>query len=512
MIYKPYMQKTALAVFVFCASWLSFLSSSDSSREGQQGLYFAVSDTVDIIYSESVERKVIDEQPVQILTGSVRLRQDITLLQADKVTRYLTQDEILLEGNVLIIQETDSIYSEKVRYDTALKIGYASGNVRLSDGEVEVLAPSATHFVDEKRTVFDQNVQLIDSLTILTSLEGEYFSEPKRAEFYGDVILVEDNTYLESDSVTYFRDTEISLGYGNVFIERIEKQNEDSLGSSSRTFLFGDYVYNDNQQGYSSIEGNAFLFQVKEDSLGLLKDSLLIDSDRLEAIRLDSLERLVAVDSVRIWQRNFSAIADSAVYDRVSLLEKETQEEVLYEENRLYGGPVAWYTEYQLSGDSLLASGSNESIDSLFTAPNAFVAFLDTTTQKINQLQGESLLGLFAQDSLESLRMGPQAELIYFQQPEEGKIMASKISSDEITLLFDANQLSDLKAYSGIQLEYYDGSLIPEPFTLSRYSWLIEQKPVEETMLSRMPQMSLVEERLLEGESIVSRINTSFSQ
>ena len=429
------------------------------------------------------------------------------------MTRYpQARDEILLEGNVLIIQETDSIFSDRVRYDTALKIGYASGNVRLSDGEVEVLAPSATHFVDEKRTLFDQNVKLIDSLTVLTSLEGEYFSESKRAEFYGDVVLLEDNTYLESDSVTYFRETEISLGYGNVFIERIETQNEDSLGSSSRTFLFGDYVYNDNQKGYSSIEGNAFLFQVKEDSLGLLKDSLLIDSDRLEAIRMDSLERLVAVDSVRIWQRDFSAIADSAVYDRVNVLDSLIQEEVLLEENRLFGGPVAWYSEYQLSGDSLLASAYNESIDSLFTAPNAFMAFLDTTTQKINQLQGESLLGLFVQDSLESLRMGPQAELIYFQQPEEGKIMASKISSDEITLLFDANELSDLKAYSGIQLEYYDGNLIPEPFTLSGYNWLIERKPVEQTMLSRMPQKSLVEERLIESEEMVSRYNSPPSQ
>ena len=500
------MYKTILTVFLSIISLLLAYSGYEVNTDDDIHLYYySPADTVDILYAESIERTLIDEQPVQILKGSVRLKQDITLLSADKVTRYLTQDEILLEGHVVIIQETDSIFSDKVRYDTARKVGFASGNVRLSDGEVEVFAPSATHYVDEKRTLFDQNVKLVDSLTVLTSLEGEYFSEPKRAEFYGNVILDEDNTYLLSDSVTYFRETEISLGYGNVFIERRESENEDSTGNGSRTFLFGDYVYNDNQDGYSSIEGNAFLFRVQEDSLGMLKDSLLIGSGRLEALQLDSLERLIAVESVKIWQKDFSAIADSAVYDRTRMISADSLDEILLEENRLYRGPVAWYAEYQLSGDSLLATGNNESIDSLFASPNAFVAFLDTTTQKINQLQGEAVKGLFEQDSLESLTIGPQAELIYYQQPEGNKITASKISSDQIVLLFENSELNDLKAYSGIELEYYDGSLIPEPFNLSRYSWLIEQKPIEQTMIDQIPTPGRIEERLQASKVIVSR-------
>ena len=487
------MTQSALLLYVaICFACLSFFKGMDAMHADYVPQGPILTDTVDIIYAESIERTLMDDLPVQILKGSVRLRQDITLLNADKVTRFLTEDEILLEGNVLIIQENDSIFSDRVRYDTALKVGYATGNVRLSDGEVEVFSPSATHYVDEKWTLFDNDVRLIDSVTVLTSRGGEYFSELKRAEFFGDVILEEDNTYLQSDSVTYFRETEISLGYGNVFIERIEEQNEDSSATLSRTFLFGDYVYNDNQKGYSSIEGNAFLFQVQEDSLGVLRDSLLIESDRLEAIQRDSLDRLIAVDSVKIWQKDFSAIADSAVYDRVRVVEDSTLNEVLLEENRLFGSPVAWYNEYQLSGDSLLASAYNEAIDSLFTSQNAFVAFLDTATQKINQLQGETLVGLFAQDSLESLTVGPQAEAIYFQQPDEEQIGAVEMSGDRIRLFFEKNELSDIKVYSGIELKYYDGSLIPNPFTLSRFMWLIDKRPAEDTFMERIRKKGII--------------------
>ena len=500
-------QFASLSYLVLCVAVFSLLTNTESGQEAFSPLDLAATDTVDIIFAESVQRTLINDVPVQILEGSVRMRQDTTLLNADKVTRYLTQDEILLEGNVLIIQESDSIFSDRIRYDTALKIGYASGNVRLSDGEVEVLSPSAIHYIDEKRTVFDQDVRLIDSLTVLTSKAGEYFSEPKRAEFFGDVILEEDNTYLRSDSVTYYRETEISLGYGNVFIERIEAQSGDSSLNTSRTFLFGDYVYNDNQRGYSSIDGNAFLFQVKEDSLGTLRDSLFIESVRLEASQIDSLDRLIAVDSVKIWQRSFSAIADSAVYDRVPILELETLTEVLSEENRLYGSPMAWYNEYQLSGDSLLATAYDESIDSLFASNNAFVAFLDSALQKINQLQGEALVGLFAQDSLESLTMGPQAELIYFQQPEGDEIVGSKISGDRIKLRFEGNELSGLNTYSGIELAYYAGSLIPDPFTLSGYKWLIDRKPTENSMLERIPSIKHIEERLENREVVASTVD-----
>ena len=461
-------------------------------------------DTVLFDNADRLVRTTLDDQPVRIFEGNVRMRQKNIQLRANKVTEFLTKDEYLMEGNVLIVQESDSIFADNVRYDSARKIGFAVGNVRLSDGEVQVFSPSATHYTDEKWTQFNEPVRLVDSVTVLTSLQGEYFSETKRAEFYGDVILEEDYTYLKSDSITYFRETEISLGYGNVFVERIES---DSLSeaSSSRTFLFGDYIYNDNNSGYSLMEGNAFLFQVEEDSLGMLSDSLLIESDKLEATRIDSLQRLIAVDSVRIWRNDFSAIADSVVYDRIQLEQLEgmpgdsvqVDSTRLKEENRLFGDPVAWFVEYQLSGDSLLATAKEGGIDSLFASENAFVAYLDSATQKINQLQGMSLVGLFEQDSLESLIVGPQAEAIYFQEGEAGQVGALKSTGDQIQLLFTANELSGIKVYSGIAGEYYGEGLVPAAFQLSGFRWLIDQKPQEDDMIERIPIRAYIDERLM---------------
>lgn len=475
--------------------------------EAADGFKMSRKDTVHILGADKVTRFVRDGQPVREMTGNVRLRQEETHLWANKVTELLNLDQYLMEGNVIIAQNDDTLFSDNVRYDSNLKIGHATGNVRLSDGEVLVFAPSAVYFSEEKRTVFEENVRLVDSVAVLTSLNGEYFSEEKRAEFFGDVVLEEDRTYMESDSVSYYRETEISEGYGNVFIERIgeERDDEDAAlsDSTTRTFLFGDYVYNDNRASYSRIEGDALLIQLRKDSLGTNADSLLMKAATMEAIRKDSLQRLIAVDSVKIWRSDFSALADSAVYDRVS-----RDSLPVFEENRLFNEPLAWFELYQLSGDTLRATARDGRIDTLFVRTNAFAAFQDTVTNRINQLKGQHLLGLFKQDSLRTLRVGPQAEWIFFRKKDEGEIGAAKTSGDRIRLDFAKGELDAISVYEGIQGEYYVGSLIPEPFELSGYRWLPQLKPDAASLLSDTTRIERLRSKL-DAEAIEAELETA---
>lgn len=448
-----------------------------------------------IEHSDRYAGSVENGERITVMEGNVRLSQpdkDTLYLWAHKVTQYEARDEVLLIGDVLIVQNNDSLSADTVRYFSNVKEGRARGNVRLSDGEVQVFAPSALHFVDDKHTIFDQYVKLVDSATVLTSLDGEYFSEEKRAEFYGDVTLVEDKTYLEADSVTYFRDTEVSIGVGDVFIERIGGESDTAQqDSTTRTFLFGDRVYNDNRAGYSKMDGNAMLFQFKQDSTGARVDSLIMTAHTMESLREDSLQRLIAVDSVQIWQTDFAAVADSAVYDRISL-----ENQPLEEENRLFDNPIAWFDSYQLSGDTMRATARGGNIDSLYVLSNAFAADQDTSIMRINQLRGKRLVGLFDQDSLRSLTIGSQAESIYFKAGDDDQLGAIKSSGDRIELRFKNNEVNQIGVYSGIQGEYYDGSLIPQSFQLDGFVWLPQRKPDKTAMLKRSERMQRINERV----------------
>lgn len=254
---------------------------------------------------------------IQELFGDVRVRQDTTRLRSNYALRYLNRDEFLFTGDVVIYERGDTLRADTVLYNKRTKVGRARSNVRLTDGEVVVRAPRATYYTDEKRAVFPDSVTLIDSSRVLRAQSGTYWSEARRAEFQGHVRLDDAETHLEADSLTYYRDRERSIARGSVFIRRVRAEAGAPDDTTARTYLFGQWADNQERARYSLVRGRALLVRVRLDSTGTPQDTLLVRGRRLEAYRADTHRRLIAVDSVRIWEQDLAAVADSAVYDRI---------------------------------------------------------------------------------------------------------------------------------------------------------------------------------------------------
>ena len=433
------------------------------------------------ISADRLEGDMVDGELVRRLIGNVELRQEDTRLWARRATQYLDRREILFTGEVLIVERGDSLRADTVLYNSRTKTGRARGGVRLSDGDVIVYAPSGLYFTREKRAQFTEGVTLIDSSATLRSREGEYWSDDKRAEFYHDVVLDEDRTHLEADSVTYLRETDVSIARGDVFIEREGEgeEDEDPEDARTRTLLFGDRAYNDESASFSRIEGVPLLVQLQYDSTTAEVDTLLIRASILESSRIDSLRRLIAIDSVRIWQRDLASTADSVVYDRLTL-----EDDSLYEEVRLFEGPVAWFEDNQVTGDTLRIKARGGSVDTLWVRSNAFVARRDSVLQRIQQLKGRHLVAAFEDDSLRTLSIGPQAEAINFMGDEDDEPAgAVQISADRITFYFAGDEISRLSAVRGTEGTYFSEDLIPNPFQLSGFRWIPERRPTRGDLL-----------------------------
>ncbi len=432
-------------------------------------------------------------------------------------------------------------------YNRSTKVGRATGDVQLSDGDVLVTAPSGLYFTRQKRAQFSEGVQLVDSTAVLTSEAGEYWSDEKRAEFFGDVQLDEERTHLEADSVTYLRETDVSIARGNVFIERsgafddsngerddglrddgqadaVAEAEADTLaqdagdqegiaGSDSltRTLLFGEYAYNEDSTAYSRIEGTPLLVQLRQDSVGAEIDTLLIRAAVLESSREDSLQRLVAIDSVRIWQRDLAAVADSVVYDRFDVEEDSSEEEV-----RLFGSPMAWLQQNQVSGDTMLVKARDDAVDSLYVRSTSFVARQDSSIQRIHQLRGRNLDAAFEGDSLRALSIGPQAEAINFRSDDDGNPSgAVRMSADRIIFRFRGDDLDRLEAIRGTEGTYYPEELVPDGLQLEGFAWYPERMPTKAGLLGpiaipvRRPEVAQAADSFHAGTSPTARTEPS---
>lgn len=186
------------------------------------------------------------------LVGNVSLQQGETRLWAQRAIQWPDLERIRFVGNVRIVERGDSLAADTIDYDSRQKIGRALGNVRLWDGSVTVEAPLGWYYTQEKRASFEAGVRLADSAAVLTSQRGTYWSSEKKAEFYGQVRLQGQRRYLEADTVIYFRDTEVALAKGHVFIIQQDTLDEGTL---RRTLLFGRQAFNNEQTGYSRLEG-----------------------------------------------------------------------------------------------------------------------------------------------------------------------------------------------------------------------------------------------------------------
>jgi len=270
-----------------------------------------------LVNADSLSALSREGERIQELFDNVQVDQDTTQLRSEYGLRYLNRDELLFTGDVVIYERGDTLRADTVEYNKRTKVGRARSNVRLTDGDVVVRAPRAVYYTEEKRSVFSDSVTLVDSSRVLRAQWGTYISPEKRAEFKGGVRLTDPQTYLESDSLTYYRDEDRSIAVGDVFVRRAETEDDSPADTTSRTYLFGNWVDNQQENRYSETRGRALLLRVRLDSTGAPEDSLVVRGHRLEAYRTDEYRRLIAVDSVRIWQNNLAAVADSAVYDRL---------------------------------------------------------------------------------------------------------------------------------------------------------------------------------------------------
>ena len=433
-------------------------------------------------------------QTIRRLVGNVRVEQGTTRLRSQEATQYVAEERILFIGDVRVVDQGDSLWADRIRYDTQRKIGEARSDVHLSDGEVDVYAPSARYFVDEKRAVFEETLRLVDSLTVLTSQEGVYWSDEQRALFYDSVRVVDPEATLAADTVRYDRKTRISRAYGDVRIVRTDPADD------TRTVAYGTQAFYEPDADYSRLTGRPLVVQVRRDSTaggGIRRDTLAVRARQLEWSQRDSLHRLTAVDSVRLWQSDLAATADSAVFDRFV----DSTGQVLRQELRLFHEPSAWTNNAQITADTLRFIRHPGIPDSLFASTSAFVGRHDTTLQRIQQIQGRQVVVLLEDDSLQALHAGPQAEAIYYLSEEDRSNGAVRVSGDSISFAFDGDNIRRVRVLSGIEGQRYPEDGLPSAFRLSNYVWRPEQRPQKRDVLRRTspPDVTVQSRRAFEA-------------
>ena len=139
---------------------------------------------------------------IQKLSGTVRLRQDNTLIYCDTAT--MDKDFAVLRGKVVIAQgDSVKAFADSAHYNAVTKISDLFGNVVLINGQQQLFTNRLRYDLGNKIATYTTGATMTNGKSQVTSRRGHYFVEQKEVFLKGDVVVTDPEFTMRTDTMTF---------------------------------------------------------------------------------------------------------------------------------------------------------------------------------------------------------------------------------------------------------------------------------------------------------------------
>ncbi len=429
------------------------------------------------VVGDSLRGKQINGESVREVFGNVVLTQGNVVITCDQAIQYFSKNNARLTGNVILRQDSLTITTEEGFYFGNEKKTKSTTGITLDDQKIILEADSGEYFFDEDRAFFQSHVILYDTTTTMFANELTYFQKEDRAVAIGNVKVVDENNEITSDTLEHFRKTKTSYADGDVKIRSLE----------NNTMIFGDHLEDYPKSKYTLINERPVLMQIdtsiSADSTRRL-DTLIIKAKSMEAFR-DSSDIFKAIDSVKILRGGFASVNDFTLYLRSDekLITKKMSEESEQ--------PVLWHENSQLTGDSVAIYIKDKKINRLDVVENAFMLSQNPDyTDRFDQTSSDTIKLFFADSKIRKAEFLGDVRSIYYLYEDSTANGLTKSSAMSATILFEDNQVSEVKLYGKPTSEYHPENQVvgkEKAFTLPKFKFY-KNRPVKNNLLKDIRQ------------------------
>ena len=474
---------------------------------------------------------------VQRLKGGVVLRHGNATMTCDSA--YLNEDDQIFEafGEVHMVQgDTVHMYSRYLYYDGISKLARLRHNVHLANKTTDLYTDSLDYDRIADIAYYFEGGTITDAQNTLTSDYGQFIPATNDAEFRHNVKLVNDKTTMTTEHLFYNTHTRISSYEGQTLIQSDSGQIVSQRGiydvgrdvgilldrsevtsgaktligdsiyydgiskfgeafgrmelsdTAQKAILYGDYGYFDDKRNYAFATSRAHAEEYSQ------KDTLYVSADTLELIslpipdrlRLDSLRAAAAQEgkakpdtmqrylrgyrNVRVFRRDAQAVADSLSY--ISMDSTLS----------LYGKPILWSEERQLSGDTTHFYFRSKKLDYVDVLGKALVVEHIDSVDYYNQMSGDSLRAYVQDSTVREILVRGKVESIFYMKEDGTNDYngLNRMTSSTMHVLLDSGKVKksiwrgpvEGKAYP---LEMASG---PEVNRLPLFQWAADRRPM----------------------------------
>lgn len=495
---------------------------------------------IKIIQGKTLRMITVDTATtLQTIAGNVIIKEGLTTFSCDSATINRKTNILEAFGNIHI-NDNDSIhtYAQYLKYVGAERIAYLKKKVKLTDKKGTLYTDDLEYNLRTGIATYKNGGRITNDKTVLTSLDGVYYADTKDVYFKNNVHLKDPDRDIWTDSLQYNLKTNIAnfiaqtkivgkdgsiintksgtynLETGEaIFLDRsnfsdstrsgvadkiaYDKKNGilQMLGNAklvdsvNRAIVFGGEVYADTKI-------NSFLASRKPVMI-LYRDgdSTYIAADTLFSglRKYDSLERKVNTytDTLRTTQAIKANNADSSIRyflgfhnvrifnDSLQAVSDSLHYSTLDSTFKLFGEPVVWNQQSQITGDTLYMFTQNQKPKRLYVFNDGMI--VNKTKEGLyNQIAGRTINGYFVDGNIDYVRIkGSPAESIFYPQDDDSAYIGMNRSSGDVIDVFfvkkEVNKVVFVNDVNGTLFPFKD---IPaDKKELKGFKWLDNRRP-----------------------------------
>lgn len=404
---------------------------------------FAQQSEVVTVVGDSLVGKVVNGKNIREVIGNVVINQDDVEITCNRAIQYLTANEIELIGSVVATQDTLKIRTERAYYYGDDKITISDTSIFLNQPGMELQADRGEYYFNDKLAKFFGNVILEDSAFSLKSEKLYYYKNLNRLNASMKVEVFDTTSIIYADSVEHFREGQISYAFGNVKVDNFDND----------IIIYGDTLVSNNKKMYSEVTGNPLFMQIDTTASGNL-DTLFVGAEILESYS-DSLDRFVAIDSVKIIRGEFSSV------NQKSIFYNDEQRIETFKISDDADQPILWFEESQLVGDSIYIHLSDNRLNWINVKNRSIIISKNEGYDwRFDQISGEEIKMFFNDSTIARTEVFNNVLSIYYLFEEGEASGLVKSSSERGKIFFEDGQVVDVRLYVSPMSEYHPENLV----------------------------------------------------
>jgi lipopolysaccharide export system protein LptA len=362
----------------------------------------------------------------------------VRITEGDSVTitgRKLEYDgntkKAKLRNNVVFTKlATTTLYTDNLDFDRPTNVAYYFNGGRLVDS-INVLTSNKGYYdVTSNMASFKKNVHVKNPDYIMTSDSLQYSSRTKIIYFRSPTTVVDSDssTFVYNDGVydTKTRRTDIRLGIAESTAYTLEGEDFD-LDNIRQIYKVRNSVKLVSKEENLIIYGQAADYYKADGITKVFDQAYLAKIDANYDTLFMSADTLVSIDSKDPQKKRLLA------YNTVKIFKSDLQGLADSVEYRaadstiyFYQDPVLWSEGNQMTADSIRMLIKNNTIDKIFMNVNSFVISTDTLLN-FNQIKGRRMTADFLNKKMNRVVVEGNGEAIY-NVLEEGKNASSGLN------------------------------------------------------------------------------------